>query len=135
MLIFRLSKVRTCSQDHPAHYKIRSVEWYKPNTFILALQLLLPTSFETSNVYSPLSFFSVETIFNTETVSVTLILYLGPKVSSFPSLNHFAVMSFVPENLHCKVAGSPSVTSMDTALSVIVAGSAINTGMHISLVT
>lgn len=81
-------------------------------------------------MYSPLSFFSVDTILSIETVSVTLILYLGPKDNSFPSLNHLAVMSFVPENLHCRVAGSPSVTSIETALSVIVAGSVINTGIQ-----
>lgn len=59
-------------------------------------------------------------------MSVTLILYFGPKVNSLPSLYHLAVISFVPENLHCKVAGSPSVTSIDTALSTIVAGSILN---------
>lgn len=95
---------------------------------MLALQLLLPTSFWTSKVYSPLSFFSVEMIFNIETVSVTLILYFGPRASSLPSLNHLAVISLVPENLTCKVAGSPWVTSIDTASSVILAGSVENKG-------
>lgn len=93
---------------------------------MLALQLLLPTSFWTSKAYSPLSFFSVEIIFSIDTVSVTLILYFGPRVSSWPSLYHLAVISFVPENLTCKVAGSPWVTSIDTASSVIVAGSVEN---------
>lgn len=93
---------------------------------MLALQLLLPTSFWISNVYSPLSFFSVEIIFSIETVSVTLILYFWPRVSSWPSLNHLAIISLVPENLTCKVAGSPWVTSIDTASSVIVAGSVEN---------
>lgn len=106
-------------------------EQYQPNTLILALQLLLPTSFWTSKVYSPLSFFSVEIIFSIETVSVTLILYFEPRVSSWPSLNHLAVISLVPENLTCKVAGSPWVTSIDTASSVIVAGSVENKGIDV----
>lgn len=104
---------------------------YQPKTLMLALQLLLPTSFWTSKVYSPLSLFSVEIIFSIETVSVTLILYFWPSVSSWPSLNHLAVISLVPENLTCKVAGSPWVTSIDTASSMIVAGSMENKGIGV----
>lgn len=104
---------------------------YQPNTLMLALQLLLPTSFWTSKVYSPLSLFSVEIIFSIETVSVILILYFWPRVSSWPSLNHLAVISLVPENLTCKVAGSLWVTSIDTASSMIVAGSVENKGIGV----
>lgn len=92
------------------------------------MQELLPTSFCTSNVYSPLSFLSAEIIFRTDTFSVKLILYFDPNFNSFPSLDHLAVISLVPENLHCKVAGSPSVTSTETAFSISVAGSVVKEG-------
>lgn len=85
--------------------------------------MLLPTSFETSNVYSPSSFFSAERIFNVELVSVLCILYFLPEVSSFPCFSHLAFMDLVPENLHSRVAGSPTVTLIDLACSVIFAGS------------
>lgn len=51
------------------------------------------------------------------------ILYFLPDVSSFPSFSHLAFRALVPENLHSSVAGSPTVTLIDLACSVIFAGS------------
>lgn len=51
------------------------------------------------------------------------ILYFLPDVSSFPSFSHLAFSDLVPENLHSKVAGSPTVTLIDLVCSVIFAGS------------
>lgn len=90
---------------------------------MVALQVPLPTSLKTSNVYSPLSLFSVDKIFRIELLSVLCTLYFLPVVSSFPSLCHLTVRGFVPENLHSRVAGSPAVTLIDLAGSVIFAGS------------
>lgn len=59
-------------------------------------------------------------------VSVVCILYFLPDVSSFPSFSHLAFRDLVPENLHSRVAGSPTVTLIDLACSVIFAGSGKN---------
>lgn len=50
-------------------------------------------------------------------------LYFLPDISSFPSFSHLAFNGLVPENLHSRVAGSPTVTLIDLACSVIFAGS------------
>lgn len=87
--------------------------------------MLLPASFETSNVYSPASFFSEDRIFNVELVSVLCTLYFLPDVNSFPSLSHFALRTLEPEYLHSRVAGSRTVTLIDLACSVMFAGSVV----------
>lgn len=74
-------------------------------------------------MYSPLSLLSVDKIFKIEFLSVLCTLYFLPDVNSFPSLHHLAVRGLVPENLHSRVAGSPAVTLIDLAGSVIFAGS------------
>lgn len=51
------------------------------------------------------------------------ILYFLLDISSFPFFNHLAFRDLVPENLHSRVTGSPTVTLIDLACSVIFAGS------------
>ena len=88
-----------------------------------ASQQFCPTSFDTSKMYSPLSFVSVFRIFSMEHVSVLWILYLWPEASSFPPFSQVALRGLVPENRHSRAAGSPWVTLIDFASSVILAGS------------
>lgn len=88
-----------------------------------ALHLLLPTSFWTSQAYSPLSSFSANGIFKLVTLFVMLSLYFLPVINSVPFLNHLALISGVPVKVQSSVAGSPAVTLIESAFSIILAGS------------
>ena len=108
-------------------YCINDIQMWinQPKTVTSASQELLPTSFDTSKVYSPLSLFSVLIILSTDLVSVLCTLYRWPDLSSFPAFIHLHLSGLVPENRHSSVAGSPWVTLMDFACSEILAGSGI----------
>lgn len=95
----------------------------KPRTLIDNLQLLLPTLFWTSKVYSPPSNFSVDISFRMAIPLRKLILYFLPDTNSCPSFNHFTLSSGVPLTMHSKVTGSPEVTLTDSVFSTIMAGS------------
>lgn len=87
------------------------------------LQVSLPTSFETSNVYSPVSLVSADRIFRVEIIFEKVILYFCPEDNSAPSLNHFGFSSGVPATVNCNIAVSHAVTLNDSSLSRIEAGS------------
>lgn len=89
----------------------------------MAVQLLLPTLFFTSNTYSPLSSVPVERIFRLETFPKKLILYFASLVSSVPSLNQVVINSGVPPTVHSRVQESPAVTFVGCGFSTIIAGS------------
>lgn len=96
-----------------------------PRIVSVTSQELWPTSLETLKVYSPRSLLSVLLILRTELLSVLWTLYRWPEVSSLPAFIHVALRGFVPEKRASRVAGSPWVTLMDLASSVIFAGSEI----------
>lgn len=88
-------------------------------------QELWPTSLETLKVYSPPSLLSVLLILRTEVLSLLWTLYRWPETSSLPDFIQVALRGFVPEKRASSVAGSPWVTLIDLASSVILAGSEI----------
>lgn len=87
------------------------------------MQLSLPTSFLISNVYSPVSLFSVDNSLRLEIIFEKVILYFLPEDNSTPSLYHFGLSSGVPDTVHSKTAVSPAVTLIDSVLSTMAAGS------------
>lgn len=89
------------------------------------MQLLLPTLFFTSKVYSPLSSSVALRILSPDTLLKKLILYLWSVDSSLPSLNHLAVSSGVPSTVHSRVQESPAVTLTGPGFSTMTAGSAM----------
>lgn len=96
---------------------------HQPSTVRFNLVRSLPTSFLTSNVYSPVSIFSADKTFKLEIIFENEILYFCPEESSTPSLNHFGFSSGVPDTLTSRAAISPAVTLKDSGLSTTLAGS------------
>lgn len=94
---------------------------YIPDISTLAVQLLLPTLFFTSNTYSPASAFPEDNILRLATLPKKLILYFSSFDSSVPSLNQVVISSGVPPTVHSSVQESPAVTLIDCGFSTIIA--------------